>query len=135
MLRAVLPHHDLTVVFDDLGLDFTGMLMHQSLEGDFTADDSVANFFYTGGTETVCLARETKRRSTAFVGFEKWTGRPVWTNGFAFGQALVNRLKRLPGDIRKSGNKLRAFYARQLIFVRLATAKLITKQRLFGLPT
>src|SRR5688572_23852515 len=90
VLRTVLAHHDLTVVFNDLRFDLTRMLVHESLECDLTADDGVANFFYTGGTKTVGLARETKRRSGAFVGFEKWTGRPVWTNGFAFGQPLVD---------------------------------------------
>src|SRR5688500_12746224 len=52
VLRTVLAHHDLTVVFNDLGLDFTRMLVHQSLERNFTADDGVANFLYTSGTKT-----------------------------------------------------------------------------------
>ena len=30
VLRTVLAHHDLAVVFNDLGLDFTRMLVHQS---------------------------------------------------------------------------------------------------------
>jgi len=70
VLRAILSHHDLAVVFDDLRFDLARMLVHQRLERNSAADHGVANFFYAGWAETVSLAWETEWRSTAFVGFE-----------------------------------------------------------------
>jgi hypothetical protein len=70
VLRTILSHHDLAVVFDDLRFDLARMLVHQGLERDRAADHGVANFFYAGWAETVSLARETEWRSSAFVGFE-----------------------------------------------------------------
>ena len=90
VLRTILPHHDLAVVFEDLGLDFTWMLVHQRFERHFSGDHGIANFFYAGWTKTVSLAWETKWRSTALVGFEKRTRRPVGTNRLTFGKPLVN---------------------------------------------
>src|SRR5215216_2517705 len=67
VLRAILSHHDLAVVFDDLRFDLAGMLMHQRFERNRSADHGVANFFYAGWTKTVSFAWETKWRSTALV--------------------------------------------------------------------
>lgn len=69
MLRAILPHDNLAIIFEDLGFDFTGMLVHQRLERYLSGDDRVANFFYAGWTKTVGFAWETKWRGTAFVRF------------------------------------------------------------------
>src|ERR1044072_4628610 len=62
VLRAILSHHDLAVVFDDLRFDLTRMLVHQRLERNRTADHGVANFFYAGWTNTAGFAWETKWR-------------------------------------------------------------------------
>ena len=70
VLRTILSHHDLAVVFEYLRFDLAGMLVHQGLERDGASDYGVANFFYAGWTETVCLAWETKWRGTTFVGLE-----------------------------------------------------------------
>ena len=99
MLRTILAHDDLTIVFENLCFDFTGVLVHQRFERRLSGDYSVADFFYTGWTKTVGLAREAEWRSTAFIGFEEWTRSPVWTYRFTFGKALVYRLKRFPGDV------------------------------------
>ena len=90
VLRTILAHHNLAVVFDDLSFDLAGMLVHQCVERSRARDHGVANFFYAGWTETIGLAWETKRRSSAFVGFEKRTRRPVRTNRFTFGKSLVD---------------------------------------------
>jgi hypothetical protein len=86
VLRAGLAHDDLAVLFDDLRLDFARMLVHQRFERRLAGDDGVANFFYAARTKTVGLAREAERRSTAFVGFQQRTRRPVRANRLAFGQ-------------------------------------------------
>ena len=86
VLRTILSHHDLAVVFDDLRFDLAGMLVHQRLERDRSADHGVANFFDAGWTETIGLAREAKWRSTALVRLEQWTGSPVGPNRFTFGK-------------------------------------------------
>jgi len=117
VLRTILAHHDLAVVFDDLRFDLARMLVHQRLERDRTADHGVANFFYAGWAETVSLAWETEWWSTTLVGFEQWTRSPVRSNRFTFGQPLVNGLKSLPGDIGETGYKPRAFHSRQLGFI------------------
>src|SRR5829696_3704504 len=70
VLRTILSHHDLAIVFDDLRFDLAGMLVHQRLERDRAGDHGIANFFYAGWTETVSLAWKTEWRSAAFVGFE-----------------------------------------------------------------
>jgi hypothetical protein len=90
VLRTILAHHDLSVVFDDLRLDLAGMLVHQRIEWHCTRDHCIANFFNAGWTETVSLTRETEWRSTALVGFQKRTRRPVRTYSFTFGKALIN---------------------------------------------
>src|ERR1051325_6384516 len=77
VLRTILAHHDLAVVFDDLRLDLAGMLVHQRVERSCAGDDGIANFFYAGWTKTVSLTWEAEWRSSAFVGFEQRTGRPV----------------------------------------------------------
>ena len=117
VLRASLAHEYLTVVFDDLRFDLTRMLVHQGLERDRAGDHGVANFFYAGWTETVCLAWETEWRCTALVGFEQWTRSPVGPDRLAFGKSLVNGLKSLPGHIGETGYQPRAFYSRQLGFI------------------
>src|SRR5215204_3488542 len=90
VLRASLSHHDLTVLFDDLGFDFARMVVHQCLKCDFSTDYCISDFFYTGWAETISFAREAKRRRRPFVGFEKRTRRPVWANRFTFRESLVN---------------------------------------------
>ncbi len=90
VLRTSLAHQHLSVVFDDLRLDLTRMLVHQCLERNFAANDRVTNFFYTGGTKAVGLAWKTEWWSGALVRLEQWTGGPVGPNCFAFGQPLVN---------------------------------------------
>src|SRR5262245_29249770 len=99
VLRAILSHHNLAIVFEDLRFDFTRMLVHQGLERNLTADHGVANFFHATRTKTICLAWKAKWWCSAFVGFEEWARRPGGANRFAFGQQLVDRLKRLPGDV------------------------------------
>ena len=89
MLRTILAHHDLTVVFKDLCFDFTRVLVHQRLERHLTGNHRVANFFYAGWTKTIGFAWETQWRSTAFVGFEQRAGRPARTYRFTFRKALV----------------------------------------------
>src|SRR6185436_11069254 len=59
VLRTGLSHHYLTVVFNDLGFDLTGMLEHQRFERHRAGDHRIANFFNAGRTETVSLAWET----------------------------------------------------------------------------
>ena len=130
VLRTGLSHQYLTVVFNDLGLDLTGMLEHQHFERHLTSDHRIANFFDTGWTETVGLAWETEWWSSSFVGFEKRTGRPVWPNRLTFGQPLVDRLKRLPRHIREAGDEPGTLHSRQLAFFGLPSTKLVTKQRL-----
>ena len=105
VLRTILSHHDLAVVFENLRFDLAGMLVHQRFERHRSADHGVANFFYAGWTETVSLARETKWRSTALVGLEQRTGSPVGPNRFTFGKSLVNRLKSLPGHVGETGDE------------------------------
>lgn len=117
VLRTILSHHDLAVVFNDLRFDLARMLVHQRLERDCAADHGVANFFYAGWTETVSFAWETEGRSTALVGFEQWTRGPVRPNRLTFGKPLVNGLKSLPGHIGEIRNKPGAFYSRQLGFI------------------
>src|SRR5215510_5493660 len=67
VLRAVLSHHYLAVSFENLRLKLTWMLMHQGFQRNLTRDNRIADFFYTGRTETVCLAWKTKRWRAAFV--------------------------------------------------------------------
>ena len=130
VLRTIFAHHDLAVVFDDLSFDLAGMLVHQCVERSRARDHGVANFFNAGWTKTIGLTRKAEWRSSAFVGFEQWTRRPVRADRFAFGQTLVDRLKSLPGHIRETGDETGAFYSRQLTFFGFPPAKLITKQRL-----
>ncbi len=131
MLRTIFAHHDLAIVFYDLSLDLAGMLVHQRFERSCARDHGVANFFNAGWTKTVGLTREAEWRSSAFIGFEQGTRRPVRANRFAFGQSPVNGLKSFPGHIGETGNEAGAFYSRQLTFFGFPPAKLITKQRLF----
>ena len=70
VLRTILSHHDLAVVFHDLRFDLAGMLVHQGLERDRAADHGIANFFYAGWAETVSLTWKTEWRCTALIGFE-----------------------------------------------------------------
>src|SRR5262245_38295107 len=77
VLRAILSHDDLAIVFDDLGFNFAGMLVHQHVERRLTRDHGVANFFYAAWAQTVGFAREAKWRSGALVGFEQRTRGPV----------------------------------------------------------
>src|SRR5687767_12529324 len=104
VLRTSLAHDNASVGFEYLGFDFTGMLVHQSVERNFTGDDGVANLFYTRWTKTVCLARKPQRRCGAFVGFEQGTGSPVGPDGFTFRKPLVNALECFPGDVGKTGD-------------------------------
>src|SRR5215813_14701254 len=90
VLRTRLSHHDVAIRFKYLGFDLTGMLEHQGFERHRAGDHRVANFFYAGWTETIGLAWETKWRSRAFVGLEKWTRRPVRANRFTFRKSLVD---------------------------------------------
>ena len=134
VLRTILSHHDLAVVFNYLCLDLAWMLVHQGLERDRAADHGIANFFYAGWTKTVSLAWETEWRRSAFVGFEQWTRRPVGPDGLTFRESLVDGLKSLPGDVGETGYETGAFYSRQLGFIRFPPAKLVTKQGLYRLP-
>jgi hypothetical protein len=99
VLRAILTHHHLTIVFDDLRFDFARMLVHEGLERNLTTDHGVTNFFDATWTKTICLTWKPEWRRSAFVGFEEWTRRPGRPNRFALGQTLVDRLKRLPGYV------------------------------------
>src|SRR5882762_570215 len=101
MLRTSLAHDHLSVFFNYLRFDFARMFVHQRFERRLASDNSVANFFYTTRTKTVRFAREAERRRASFIGFEQWSRRPGWTNGFAFRKTLVYGLERLPGDARK----------------------------------
>ena len=86
VLRTILSHHDLAVVFEYLRFDLTRMLVHQGFERNRSADHGAANFFYAGWTKTVSLAWETEWRRSAFVGFEQWTRSPVGPDGFTLGK-------------------------------------------------
>ena len=99
MLRASLAHDNATIVFNDLCFDLTGMLVHQRFERNLAGDDCIADFFYTTGTKTIGLARETQRWSAAFVGLEQWTRRPGGPDGLTFGESLVDGLECFPGDV------------------------------------
>src|SRR6185369_12443105 len=90
VLRTRLSHHDVAVSFEYLRFDLTGMLEHQRVERHRAGDHRVANFFYAGWTQTIGLAWETEWWSTAFVGFEKRTRRPVGANRFTFRESLVD---------------------------------------------
>lgn len=90
VLRASLAHYNLAVLFDDLRLDFTWMLVHQSFERRLAGNYRVANLFYAGGAQTVSFAWETKRRSGAFIRLQQWTRSPLGMNRLSFGQSFVN---------------------------------------------
>src|SRR5882672_9438243 len=117
VLRAGLAHHHLSVLFHDLGLDFARMLVHQRFESGFAADNGVANFFDATRTKTVGLAWEAERRRGAFVGFQQWSRGPFRADSLALRQPAVDGLKSFPGDVRKTGKQLRAFYSSELALI------------------
>src|SRR6266851_4957260 len=99
MLRAGLSHHDLSVLFQNLGFDFAGMLIHQRLESRFSGNHGVADLFDATRAEAVSFAGKAKRWRTSLVGLQQWSWSPCGPYCYAFRESAVNTLESLPGKI------------------------------------
>src|SRR5439155_7686486 len=99
VFRTVLLHDDLTILFENLGLNLARVFIHQGFQSSLSGDNGITNFLYTSWAKTVSLARKTERRRRSFVGFQERARGPVRTDGVAFGESSINRLKSLPDDI------------------------------------
>ena len=77
VLRAILNHQDLAITLDNLGLDFTDLLVQKDLVRQLAVNDLLANLGYATWTQGVRFARPTERRLRLFPGLEQRLLRPL----------------------------------------------------------
>jgi hypothetical protein len=98
---------DLAVLFDDLGLDLTGLLVRELGDVALAGDDCISDFDHTVGAQGIGLPGPPQGRFRALVALRQRRRRPIGVNGRTVRNPRVHGLERIPSDVGGSLGSLR----------------------------